>query len=111
MEKLKIVLFFVVLTGIIVGGIYWVGTIGEKEKTARIETVNKKHQYVRGFVTKLSSYKGHNINVKYTVDNMEYESSTGWDINPNRINEGDSIWLKYATEDPRLIITELENDY
>lgn len=53
------------------------GTTGEREKAVRIETVNKKNRYVRGFVTKLSSYKGHNINVKYIVDNMEYKSSAG----------------------------------
>ncbi len=31
--------------------------------------------------------------------------------NPNGINVGDSIWLKYATEDPGLIITELKKVY
>ncbi|WP_343321594.1 hypothetical protein [Sphingobacterium multivorum] len=111
MERLKLILFFVVLIVIISGGLYWTGTTGEKEKMERVEIVNKNHGYVRGLVTKIFSYKGHSIHVKYIVNGVEYESRTGWDYNPKGINEGDSIWLKYATEDPSLIITELEKAY
>lgn len=111
MEKFKLILFFVVLTGIIVLGIYWIGSNGEKEKAERINIINKNHQYTRGVVTKMFSYKGHSINVRYNVDSIEYESTTGWDFNPKGINEGDSVWVKYAIEDPRLIITELEKAY
>ncbi|GEM_PF-6381321 len=35
----------------------------------------------------------------------------GRHFNPKGINDGDSVWLKYAVEDPRLIITELEKAY
>jgi hypothetical protein len=111
MERLKLIRCNVVLTGIIVGGVYWVGATGEKEKAARIEGVNKNDKYARGIITSYFSSKGRSVGVKYTINKKDYEYSGGWDINPNNIQKGDSIWFRYSVEDPSLIITELEKAY
>jgi hypothetical protein len=57
---------------------------------------------------KIGEIQAHSINVRHNVDSIEYENTTGWYFNTKGINDGDSVWLKYAVEDPRLIITELE---
>jgi hypothetical protein len=51
------------------------------------------------------------VEVKYKVKNKMYEFTRGWDDNPKKLEEGDSIKFRYYTEDPQLIITELEKEY
>ncbi|MFU1857305.1 hypothetical protein ACK8HY_09830 [Sphingobacterium sp. NGMCC 1.201703] len=111
MDRFKLVLCNILIAGLVIGSIYWLAKTSEKEKAIRIETVNRNDRYVKGIVTQMFYHKGLSIRVKYIVDNREYENSNGWSINPNNIHEGDSIWLRYAIEDPNLFITELENEY
>ncbi|MCS4165291.1 hypothetical protein [Sphingobacterium sp. BIGb0116] len=111
MDRFKLVFCNILIASIVFGGLYWIWKTGENERAIKIEAVNRNDRYVKGLITKMFYYKGRSIRVKYTVDNKEYENSGGWSKNPNNVHEGDSIWLRYAIEDPNLFITELENDY
>lgn len=111
MEKFKLIMFFVLLIAVFVGGIYWDSVNVKKENEFRIATVNKDYKYGRGIISSYHSYKGRSLRVKYTINKKDYEYSGGWSINPNNIYEGDSIWFRYSVEDPNLIITELEKAY
>jgi len=111
MEKLKLVLTFAILIGVIVGFLYWISNKAEKDKIDRVSHVEKSYKYSKGIIVQKHSYKGHSIRVKYKIGNVDYEYTGGWDNNPRNIGVGDSISFKYATDNPKLIVTELENSY
>lgn len=111
MEKFKLIILFVLLMGVFVGGIYWDSENVKKENQLRIATVNKNYKYGRGIISSYHSFKGRSLRVKYTINKKDYEYSGGWSINPNNIYNGDSIWFRFSVEDPSLNITELENAY
>ncbi len=111
MEKLKLVLTFVILIGCVLAGLYWVSTTAEEKKATRIEIVENGFEYSKGIIIEKHSYKGHSITLRYRIGNKVYEQILGWDSNPKKLKVGDSILFKYATEDPNMVITELENAY
>jgi len=69
------------------------------------------YRYSKGIISQKYSYKGKNVQVKYQINGVSYESTRGWDSNPKRIGIGDSITFRYAISNPNLIITELEDSY
>ncbi len=111
MDKLKLVFTFVIMIGVIGGFLYWISNKAEKDKIDRVLHVGKSYKYSKGIIVQKHSYKGHSIDVKYKIDNVDYEYIGGWDNNPRNIGVGDSISFKYSTDNPKLIITELENSY
>ncbi|MOA25798.1 hypothetical protein D3C78_1465470 [compost metagenome] len=99
------------MIGVIVGGLYWVLIDGKKKKIERVEIMSKGYEVSKGIIVSKHSYKGHSIRIKYCINDVEYETSTGWDKNPQNLGVGDSIFFKYATLNPNIIISELESDY
>lgn len=110
-KKVQIVLFNLGLALAIFGVLYWFGKKWNKDIQERIETVNKDHEFGKGLITELHSYKGHHVEIKYFIKNKEYKFSGGWDKNPNALEEGDSIRLRYSTVKPELIVSELEDEF
>lgn len=110
-KKLQLVLFNLGLALAIFGALYWFGQKWDRDIQARIDTVNKDYEYGKGIITDIHLYKGHSVEIKYIVKNNQYEFSGGWDKNPNGLGEGDSIRFKYSTENPELLISELEDEY
>jgi hypothetical protein len=111
MDKLKLFLTFVLMAGIIAGLLYWISSYADKKKTERVTAVAKNYNYAKGVITGIHAYKGHSIEIEYTIDKVKYDYTGGWDTNPHRLGTGDSIRFKYSTANPKLIITELENAY
>ena len=111
MDKLKLALTFAIMIGVIGGLLYWISNKAEKDKIDRVSYVGKSYKYSKGVIVKKHSYKGQSIAVKYKIDNVDYEYAGGWDNNPRNIDVGDSILFKYSTDNPKLIITELEDSY
>lgn len=110
-EKLQVTLTMLTITACLVGGLYWVGMNAEREGAERKTALNKGSQYGKGIISSIHYYKGHTVSVKYKVDGKNYECQGGWDHNPKHLGKTDSISFRYATSDPSLIITELENEY
>lgn len=110
-EKIQLILFNIFLAIIICGLLYYCSNSSEKKIKERIAIVNSSYEYSSGMITDFHSYKGHGIEVKYIIKNKSYNFKGGWDKNPKNLKEGDSIKFRYYTEDPQLIITELENEY
>ncbi|GGK89612.1 hypothetical protein ACD591_21180 [Rufibacter glacialis] len=110
-EKVKLILFNVALAVTIIGTFYWCSERTDEEIKERIETVNNNYEYSKGIITDINYYKGRTIRVKYRISERIYEASLGWDKNPENLDEGDSIRLRYSVEKPDLIILELENEY
>jgi len=111
MERIKLTLTFAIMISLIGGVLYWISTKAEKDKSDRMSQVAKSYKYSKGIIVKISSYKGHSIKVKYRIRDMDYEYTGGWDYNPKNIGVGDSISFKYATTNPSLIITEVEDGF
>lgn len=105
------ILTFALIIGAIGAGLYWISNDAEKSKKERLSSVHRDYKYLKGVIVKMQAYKGHSIEVKYHIDNVEYKYNGGWDFNPKKIGAGDSIELKYAVDNPKLIITELEHAY
>jgi|GEM_PF-1097717 len=111
MDKLKLILTFIILIGCILGGLHWVSITADEKKVTRMETVETGFKYSKGLIVEKHSYKGHSIKLRYQIGNKVYEQILGWDNNPKNLRVGDSILFKYAVKDPGMIITELEKAY
>ncbi|CAG4993613.1 hypothetical protein DYBT9275_01201 [Dyadobacter sp. CECT 9275] len=111
MKKIKLILLNILLIALVCTGLYVFVNRIEKEHQVRLETVNRSYNYSRGLITDFKSYKGHSLVVRYKIGSRYFEFSGGWDSNPKRLSEGDSISFRYSVENPRYIITELEKEY
>ena len=76
-KKVQIVLFNLGLALVTSGVLYWFGQKWNKDIQERIETVNKDHEFGKGLITELHSYKGHRVEIKYFIKNKEYKFSGG----------------------------------
>ncbi|WP_291073622.1 hypothetical protein [Empedobacter sp. UBA5987] len=56
------------------------------------------------------TYKGRSIDVRYIVNGKTFTESDGNDSKDN-VNEGDSIIVKYSTENPELMITQFNDEF
>ena len=92
-------------------GFYWLAKHAEKSKTETNNGMSRGYNFAKGVITDIHYYKGRTLQVKYQISGVNYICSQGWDRNPRHLDEGDSVKLKYAIENPKLIITELENAY
>lgn len=105
-DKLKIFGILVVM----IGGIYFIATGLRNKRLENIDFIKTDYQTTKGIVTKISTYKGHSIHVKYKVGKYHYISSDGFDIE-NKIMVGDTIMVKYSTTKPELMITEFNEQF
>lgn len=110
MERLKIVMIFVVIIVCFGSFFYWNSKRLVKEREERIATVESNYRYSKGILAK-KFYRGKTLRVKYKIQEKVYEYRGGWDVNPNDLSEGDSISFKFAIGNPNMIITEMENVY
>lgn len=106
--KEKICIFLVLLGMSSV--IYFIATGLTEEREQEIEFVKKDFSMTRGIITKKSVYKGHHIRVKYKVEGKLYEESDGFNIN-DKVEEGDSVYVKYSKSRPELMITEFNDEF
>jgi len=111
MEKLKLALTWVAIIGVITLGFYWISKDAEKSESEEIEAMSHGYSYSKGVISEKHSYKGRTIHVKYRIDGVEYECKRNWENNPRNLGVGDSVSFKYATDNPKIIITELEDGY
>ncbi|MCW3467939.1 hypothetical protein [Chitinophaga nivalis] len=111
MNKVKLVLTFVIIIGIVVIGLYCLDMYASKSKSDKLDQINKNYGYSKGIIMRKRSYKGRSIEVKYQIGSKEYNYHGGWDHDPYSLREGDSITFRYALDAPELIITALDNDY
>ncbi|MGL5236253.1 MAG: hypothetical protein ACRC8Z_16125 [Empedobacter falsenii] len=56
------------------------------------------------------TYKGRSIDVRYVVHGKSYIESDGNDPKDD-VDEGDSIIVKYSTENPELMITQFNDEF
>ncbi len=93
------------------GGLYWFAEAFEKKDRIRLDEVKAGFLYSKGIITGIKSHKGHSIRVRYKIGEEIFETTNGWDSNPNRLSVGDSISLRYSVKNPENIITELEEEF
>lgn len=111
MDKLKLTLTFVIIIGVIALGFYWLSKDADKSKSDTLNAIKRGYKYSKGIISDMHSYKGRTLEVKYRINGVYYDCIRNWDTNPRHLNTGDSILLKYATDNPELIVTELEDSY
>ncbi len=75
-----------------------------------LKQINQNFKYTKGVVIKKTAYKGRHIRVKYKINGKEYIQSDGYDVD-DVINVGDTISVKYANDNPDLMITEYNESY
>lgn len=110
MNKLKAGLTILIMMSVLSSIVYWYVNSGQEEDKERIEIVQRNYDYGKGVITKMFHYKGHSVHVSYKINGIVYEHVGGWD-DAKDLKTGDSISFKYAISNPRLIITEMENEY
>ena len=106
--KEKIYIFLILLGMLSI--IYFIATSLTEKREQEIEFLKTDYAMTRGIITKKSVYKGHHIRVKYKVEGKLYEESDGFNIN-DKVEEGDSVYVKYSKTKPELMITELNNEF
>jgi hypothetical protein len=92
-------------------GFYWLSKSAEKSKSDRISIMSHGYKYSKGIIEEKHSYKGQTVTVRCQIDGVYYDCIRNWDTNPRNIGVGDSISFKYATNNHKVIITELEYRY
>lgn len=94
------------LLGIFIIFFYWM----DKRRNDNINLIKGSHGLATGVVIKKTSYKGHNITVKYVVRGQEFIESDGYDLD-DKVELGDSIILNYYQNDPSVMITEFNDAF
>ncbi|RZK57261.1 MAG: hypothetical protein EOO91_10470 [Pedobacter sp.] len=110
-EKSKVILTIVAFLSLISAVIYLMMRDGDSERDYNIQKVQKAYDKTKGVVTKISSYKGHSVHIRYIVEGKTYNYEGGFDSNPNGLGEGDSLKIKYAIDSPQYVISELDENY
>ncbi|RZL48096.1 MAG: hypothetical protein EOP00_10135 [Pedobacter sp.] len=111
MERLKLLLTIMLFFSLLSVGIYFYVREGEIERQHNFEMVQQNYDYAKGIITKISAYKGHSIQIKYSINNIEYTYKGGYDNNHQGLGLGDTIKIKYPIDSPQFIISELDNNY
>lgn len=111
MKKFSLILMNLFILGLICTGLYLLTKNVEQKKKIKLKNINQGFQHSKGIITNIQYYKGHSLTVRYIVNSKIYTYNGGWDINPNRLSEGDSISIRFSTNSPLYIITELEKEY
>ena len=105
-EKFYIFLTILCLSSII----YFIATGLRNKELENINYINQNFIVTKGIITKKSVHKGRHIRVKYIVNGKLYEDSDGFNEN-DKIEEGDSVFVKYSKTNPELMITEFNEKY
>lgn len=105
-EKIYIFLIILGMSSII----YFIATGLRNQELQNIEFIKSDYKITRGIITKKSVTKGRHIRVEYKVDGMLYENSDGFNEN-DKVQEGDSVSIKYSTSKPELMITEFNDEF
>ena len=100
---------FLVLFGIC-SIVYFIATNLTEKRAEEIEFIKQDFEITQGLITNKSTYKGHSVRVKYKVNGKLYENSDGFDEN-QKVEEGDSINVKYSKTKPELMLTEFNEKY
>lgn len=111
MKKVSLILTNLFILGIVCTGLYLLIKNSKQEDKIRLENINQEFLYSRGVITNIKYYKGHSLTVRYIVNGKIYTYNGGWDFNPKRLSEGDSISIRFSTNSPQYLITELEKEY
>lgn len=106
--KEKICIFFVLLGMSSV--IYFIATGLTEKRAQEIEFIKKSFSLTRGIITKKSVHKGRHITVEYKVEGKLYKDSDGFNEN-DKVQEGDSVYVKYSKSKPELMITEFNDEF
>ena len=106
--KEKIYIFFIILGMSSI--VYFLATGLRNQELKNIEFINRDYKITRGIITKKSVNKGRHITVEYKVEGKLYKDSDGFNEN-DKIQEGDSIYVKYSISKPELMITESNDEY
>ena len=105
-DKIYIFLILLGITSII----YFIAISLTKKRDQEIEYINQDFAITHGIVTKKSVYKGYSIRVKYIVNGKYFEDSDG--INESdKVENGDSVLVKYSKSKPELMITEFNEEF
>lgn len=110
-EKLKVWLTGIIFMSLVCGGIYLMMLDGDKERAYNLEKVKRNYRVGKGVITKIFNYKGNSVYINYTVDGKPYTYSGGYASNPEGLDVGDSIVIKYAIDSPQYAISELDENY
>lgn len=105
-EKIYIFLIILGMSSIV----YFIATGLTEKREEEIEFLKTNYSITRGIITKKSTYKGHHIRVKYKVEGKLYEESDGFNI-IDKVEEGDSVYVKYSKSMPELMITEFNDEF
>ncbi len=106
--KEKIYIFFIILGMSSI--VYFIATGLRNQELKNIDFINRDYKITRGIITKKSVNKGRHITVEYKVEGKLYKDSDGFNEN-DKIQEGDSIYVKYSISKPELMITEFNDEY
>ncbi|RZJ63639.1 MAG: hypothetical protein EOO45_20725 [Flavobacterium sp.] len=82
----------------------------DSKRESDLNRLNEESKYIKGIVIQKTVYKGRHIRVKYVIDNKQYIESAGYDEN-DVIKLGDSISIRYSTGNPKLMITQFDENY
>ncbi|CAN1553293.1 hypothetical protein MCETHM1_02268 [Flavobacteriaceae bacterium] len=105
-EKIYIFLIILGMSSII----YFIATGLRNQELQNIEFIKRDYKITRGIITKKSVHKGRHITVEYIVEGKMYKDSDGFNEN-DKIQEGDSVYVKYSKSKPELMITEFNDEY
>ncbi|MGV3458929.1 MAG: hypothetical protein ACO1N9_00600 [Flavobacterium sp.] len=94
-----------------VGIVYIVATSLRNQELDSIQhVVSNPSNVTIGVVTNKTVYKGRSITVRYEVNDVVFKESDG--INENdKVEEGDSVLVRYAIDNPALMITEFSDEF
>ncbi|WP_143161951.1 hypothetical protein [Flavobacterium terrae] len=90
--------------------IYFIATGLRNQELQNIEFIKSDYKITRGIITKKSVTKGRHIRVEYKVGGKLYENSDGFNEN-DKVQEGDSVDIKYSISKPELMITEFNDEF
>jgi hypothetical protein len=105
-DKIYIFLILLGITSIV----YFIAINLTEKRNQEIEYINQNFAITRGIVTKKFLYKGRSIRVKYIVDGKYFVDSDGFN-QTDKVEDGDSVTVKYSKSKPELMITEFNDEF
>lgn len=85
-------------------------TLQREKYLDEIDTINENCGFTKGLVIDKSTSKGRFIRVRYRVNGKLYVESDGNDTK-DKVEEGDSIKIKYHKDNPQLMITQFNEKF
>lgn len=77
-NKFPAFLTLLIMTVLVVGGLWWLAVVSDRNRAANLKEINSNPAYGKGVITKIFYYKGHSLRVQYTIGNVTYEHIGGW---------------------------------